>query len=56
MPAPSVRWIVPSLLVSPTNELVLMGGQETLPAAQLCEVPQQYHAWLYAIDINAAVR
>lgn len=112
-PAPAVRWIVPSLLaggpvpgpiVSPTNELVLMGGQETfgkpglirafstadgtllfeinipkepdgtcavpyararftragdrayIPAAQLCQVPQQYHAWLYAIDIGAAAR
>jgi outer membrane protein assembly factor BamB len=105
---PIVRWIVPSLLaggpvpgpiVSPTNELVLMGGQDTygrpgliqafstadgallfeievpkepdgtcavpyararftpsgdrayIPAAQLCRVPQQYHSWLYAIDI-----
>jgi hypothetical protein len=112
-PAPAVRWIVPSLLaggpvpgpiVSPTNELVLMGGQETfgrpgliqgfstadgallfeinipkepdgtcavpyararftragdrayIPAVQLCEVPQEYHSWLYAIDINAAAR
>ena len=107
-PTPSVRWIVDSLLpqgpvsgpiVSPTNELVLMGGQQTygtpglieafstvdgallfsiqipkepdgtcavpyararftrsgdrayIPAAQLCEAPDQYHSWLYAIDI-----
>jgi outer membrane protein assembly factor BamB len=105
---PIVRWIVPSFvaggpvpgpIVSPTNELVLMGGQQTygrpglieafstvdgallfsiqipkepdgtcsvpyararftrsgdrayIPAAQLCEVPDQYHSWLYAIDI-----
>lgn len=110
-PAPAVRWKVPSLLaggpvpgpiVSPTGDLVLMGGQETfgrpglirgfatadgallfgitipkepdgtcavpyararftragnrayIPAVQLCEVPQQYHSWLYAIDIAAA--
>ena len=110
-PTPSgavVRWVAPSFvaggpvpgpIVSPTNELVLMGGQETfgrpglieafsttdgtvlfrinipkepdgtcavpyararftragnrayIPAAQLCEVPDQYHSWLYAIDI-----
>ena len=85
--------------MSPTNELVLMGGQQTfgrpglieafsttdgtvlfrinipkepdgtcavpfararftragnrayIPAAQLCEVPDKYHSWLYAIDI-----
>ena len=111
-PAPAVRWIVPSLLaggpipgpiVSPKNDLVLMGGQETygkpgliqafatadgallfeinipkepdgtcaipyararfnragdrayIPAAQLCEVPRVYHAWLYALDIQGAV-
>ncbi len=107
-PVPLARWIANSLLaggpvpgpiVSPTNELVLMGGQETygkpgliqafstvdgallfeinlpkepdgtcaipyararftrtgdrayIPAAQLCKVPQQYHSWIYAIDI-----
>jgi outer membrane protein assembly factor BamB len=105
---PIVNWFVPSLLaggpipgpiVSPTNEIILMGGQTTygrpgliqafstadgallfqinipkepdgtcavpyararftragnrayIPAAQLCEVPDQYHSWLYAIDI-----
>ena len=110
-PAPAIRWVVPSLLaggpvpgpiVSPQNDLVLMGGQETfgkpglikafsttdgallfaitipkepdgtcavpyararftragdrayIPAAQLCQVPRQYHSWLYAIDITAA--
>jgi outer membrane protein assembly factor BamB len=103
-----VRWVAPSFvaggpvpgpIVSPTNELVLMGGQQTfgkpglieafsttdgtvlfqinipkepdgtcavpyararftrtghrayIPAVQLCEVPDQYHSWLYAIDI-----
>lgn len=107
-PAPSTRWIsqsllpqgpVPGPIVSPTNEVVLIGGQQTygqpgliqgfstvdgallfeialplepdgtcavpyararftrlgerayIPAAQLCEVPDQYHSWLYAIDI-----
>lgn len=107
-PTLSVRWIVdsslpqgpvPGPIVSPTGELVLMGGQETygmpgliqgfstvdgallfqiqipkepdgtcavpyararftrsgarayIPAAQLCEVPDEYHSWLYAIDI-----
>ncbi|HJU12024.1 MAG TPA: PQQ-binding-like beta-propeller repeat protein [Candidatus Binataceae bacterium] len=110
-PAPAVRWFVPSLvaggpvpgpIVSPNNDLVLMGGQETfgqpglirgfatldgallfeinipkepdgtcavpyararftragdrayIPAAQLCEVPRQYHSWLYALDIDTA--
>jgi len=105
---PIVNWIVdsfiaggsvPGPIVSPTNELVLMGGQSTfgrpgliagfstvdgavlfqinipkepdgtcavpyarakftrsgerayIPAIQLCEVPDQYHSWLYAIDI-----
>ncbi len=108
-PAPTVRWKVPSLLaggpvpgpiVSPSGDLILMGGQETfgkpglirgfaaadgtqlfeinipkepdgtcavpyararftrsgdrayIPAVQLCEVPRQYHSWLYAIDIS----
>lgn len=27
------------------------GDRAYLPAVQLCEVPQQYHSWLYAIDI-----
>lgn len=27
------------------------GTRAYIPAAQLCEVPQQYHSWLYAIDI-----
>jgi outer membrane protein assembly factor BamB len=108
-PAPSVRWIVDSLLpqgpvpgpiVSPANDVVLIGGQQTygqpgliqgfstvdgallfqinipkepdgtcavpyarprftrsgnrayISAVQLCVVPQQYHSWLYAIDIT----
>ena len=90
---------MPGPIVSPTNALVLMGGQANfgqpgliegfsttdgavlfqinipkepdgtcavpyararftragnrayVPAAQLCEVPDQYHSWLYAIDI-----
>jgi hypothetical protein len=106
---PIVRWVAPSFIaggpvpgpiVSPTNELVLMGGQSNfgrpglieafsttdgavlfqinipketdgtcavpyararftrtgnrayLPAAQLCKVPDEYHSWLYAIDIT----
>jgi outer membrane protein assembly factor BamB len=32
------------------------GDRAYIPAAQLCLVPQQYHAWLYAIDISAAAR
>jgi outer membrane protein assembly factor BamB len=108
-PTPAVRWIsdsllaqgpVPGPIVSPTNNVVVIGGQETygrpgliqgfspvdgtllfqiqipkepdgtcavpyararftpngdrayIPAAQLCEVPHQYHSWLYAIDIT----
>jgi outer membrane protein assembly factor BamB len=108
-PAPSVRWIVGSLLpagpvpgpmVDRSNDVVLIGGQPTygepgliqafsavdgaplfeisipkepdgtcavpfarprftrsgdrayVPAVQLCEVPKQYHSWLYAIDIT----
>jgi len=27
------------------------GTRAYIPAAQLCEVPDQYHSWLYAIDI-----
>jgi outer membrane protein assembly factor BamB len=106
---PIVRWVAPSFIaggpipgpiVSPTNELVLMGGQQNfgrpgviaafstadgsvlfrisipkepdgtcavpyararftragnrayIPAAQLCVAPDQYHSWLYAIDIT----
>ena len=30
------------------------GDRAYLPAAQLCEVPRQYHSWLYAIDIKVA--
>lgn len=30
------------------------GDRAYIPAVQLCEVPQEYHSWLYAIDINAA--
>ena len=29
------------------------GNRAYIPAAQLCEAPQQYHSWLYAIDISA---
>jgi outer membrane protein assembly factor BamB len=29
------------------------GDRAYIPAAQLCEVPDQYHSWLYAIDISA---
>lgn len=28
------------------------GKRAYIPAAQLCEVPQVYHSWLYAIDIG----
>ena len=30
------------------------GHRAYIPAAQLCEVPPQYHSWLYAIDIKMA--
>ena len=29
------------------------GDRAYVPAVQLCEVPRQYHSWLYAIDISA---